>query len=364
MDPFQRSAHSRRSASIALRSDARPGRRDAMTPSRRRFIALAASSLSCLSLLARAQQGADQARRVGILLSGKESDESAHQRLSVFKQAMRKFGWIEGQNVRYDVRWGGGEREGIVAAAKALAAFAPAVVLTVGTPATDAMRRQSPNIPIVFAVVADPAGDGFVASFSRPGGNVTGFTTFDAEILGKWLSLLKESAPHITRAALLFNPRTAPFSRSKFQRPVFEQAARRLVLEPVMLPVHDVAEMKTSVASFARTPGGSMVIMADTFLVANRAAVLELAAKYGLPVMYPFGIFASDGGLIAYGPDMADLIGRAALYVDRVLKGAQPVELPVQAPTKFELVVNLKTAKAQGLTMPQSILIRADRVIE
>jgi putative ABC transport system substrate-binding protein len=333
-----------------------------MALTRRTFLAGTAAVLA--HPLARAQQGVDQGRRVGVLISGRERDERTHQRLSVFKQGMREFGWIDGQNVRYEVRWGGGKREGVVAAAKALAAFAPAVVLTVGTPATDAMRRRSPNIPIVFAVVADPVGDGFVASFSRPGGNVTGFTTFDAEILGKWLSLLKESAPHIARTALLFNPRTAPFSRSEFQRPLFERAARRLSLEPVMLPVRDVAEMKTSVESFARTPGGSIVVMPDAFLLANRAELFELAAKQRLPVMYPFGVFASDGGLISYGTDMADLNRRAAAYVDRILRGAQPADLPVQAPTKFELVVNLKTAKAQGLTIPQSILISADRVIE
>jgi putative ABC transport system substrate-binding protein len=333
-----------------------------MAQTRRAFLASTAALFA--NPLARAQQRAGQARRVGILISGKEKDESARQRLSVFKQGMREFGWIEGQNVRYEVRWGGGEREGIVAAAKALAAFAPAVVLTAGTPATDAMRRQAPNIAIVFAVVADPVGDGFVANFSRPGGNVTGFTTFDAEILGKWLSLLKESAPHIARAGLLFNPRTAPFSHSEFQRPLFEQVARRLALEPVMLPVHDVAQTKTSVESFARTPGGSIVVMPDAFLLANRAAVFELAARHRLPVIYPFGFLASEGGLIAYGPDMADLHRRAAAYVDRILQGAQPADLPVQAPTKFELVVNLKTAKAQGVAMPQSILIRADRVIE
>jgi putative ABC transport system substrate-binding protein len=333
-----------------------------MAPTRRTFLAAAAALLA--DSLARAQQGTDRARRVGILISGRESDEATHQRLSAFKQGMRAFGWIEGQNVRYEARWGGGKREGVAAAAKALAAFAPAVVLTVGTPATDAMRRQSPNIAIVFAIVADPVGDGFVASFSRPGGNVTGFNTFDAEILGKWLSLLKESAPHITRAALLFNPRTAPFSRSEFQRPLFERAARQLALEPAMLPVHDVAEMKTSIESFARTPGGSIVVMPDAFLLANRAALFELVAKHRLPVMYPFGIFASDGGLIAYGADMTDLNRRAAAYVDRVLKGELPGDLPVQAPTKFEFVVNLKTAKAQGLAIPQSILIRADRVIE
>jgi len=333
-----------------------------MAATRRTFLAAAAALLA--DPLARAQQGADQARRVGILISGRDSDEATHRRLSAFKHGMQRFGWIEGQNVRYEVRWGGGKRDGVAAAAKALAAFAPVVVLTVGTPATDAMRRQSPNIPIVFAVVADPVGDGFVASFSRPGGNVTGFNTFDAEILGKWLSLLKESAPNITRAALLFNPRTAPFSRSEFQRPLFERAARQLALEPVMLPVHDVAEMKTSVESFARAPGGSIVVMPDAFLLANRAALFELVAQRRLPVMYPFGVFASDGGLIAYGADMTDLNRRAAAYVDRILKGAQPADLPVQAPTKFELVVNLKTAKTQGISIPQSILIRADRVIE
>jgi len=341
-----------------------------MSPVRRRQFLLGVGALlagggsSCLARPAQAQQAADQARRVGILISGREGDESTRQRLSAFKQGMRELGWVEGQSVRYEVRWAGGSRDGAVEAAKALAAFTPAVVLTVGTPATDAMRRQSPNVPIVFAVVADPVGDGFVASFSRPGGNTTGFTTFDTEFLGKWLSLLKESAPHIVRAALLFNPRTAPFSHSEFQRPLFEQAARRLALEPFMLPVHGVAEMKASVGSFALTPGGSLVAVPDAFLLANRAVVFELAAKHRLPVIYPFGVFASEGGLMAYGPDMVDLNRRAAAYVDRILKGTPPADLPVQAPTKFELVVNLKTANARGLTIPQSILIRADRVIE
>jgi len=334
-----------------------------MGSTRRTFLAVAVALLA--DPLARAQQGADQARRVGVLISGRQSDETTRQRLSVFKQRMRTFGWIEGQNIRYEVRWGGGKRKGIVAAAKALAALAPAVVMTAGTPATDAMRRQAPHVPIVFAIVADPVGDGFVKSFSRPGGNVTGFsTTVDAEILGKWLSLLKESAPNITRAALLFNPRTAPFSRSEFQRPLFEREARQLALEPIMMPVHDVVEMTTSVESFARIPGGSIVVMPDTFPLANRAVVFELAAKHRLPMMYPFDIYAADGGLMAYGPDMTDLFRRAAAYVNQILKGAQPAALPVQAPTNFELVVNLKTAKAQGLTIPQSILLRADRVIE
>jgi putative ABC transport system substrate-binding protein len=331
-----------------------------MASTRRAFLVATAALFA--DPLALAEQG--EARRVGILISGRKSDQATHQRLSAFKQGMRSLGWTEGRNVRYAVRWGGGKREGVVAAAKALAAVAPAVVLTVGMPATDAMGRQSPNVPIVFAVVADPVGDGFVASFSRPGGNVTGFTTFDAEILGKWLSLLKESAPRIARAALLFNPRTAPFSRTEFQRSVFERAARQLALEPVMLPVHDAAEMKSAVESFARASGGGVVVMPDAFVLANRTAVFELATKHGLPVIYPFGVFASDGGLIAYGTDLVDLNRRAADYVDRILKGAQPGDLPVQAPTNFELVVNLKTAKLQGLAIPQSILIRADRVIE
>jgi len=335
-----------------------------MTESRRRFVALACGTLLFLPRLARSQRALDQTRRVGVLISGRESDKATHHRLAVFAEGMHKLGWVEGQNVRYEVRWGGGTRAVVAQGAKQLAGLAPAVVLTVGTPATDAMHRVAPNISIVFAIVADPVGDGFVASFSRPGGHLTGFTTFDAEILGKWLSLLKESAPQVTRAALMFNPRTAPFSKSEFQRPLFEQAARRLALEPMMLPVNDVAQMKTSMASFARDPGGGLVVMPDAFLLANRAAIFELAAKHNLPVIYPFGVFAEGGGLMAYGPDMADLNRRAATYVDRILRGAQPAELPVQAPTKFELVVNLKTAKAQGIVIPPSILIGADRVIE
>jgi len=335
-----------------------------MTTSRRRFVALAGSALIFAPQLLRAQQAAGRTWRVGVLISGGESDKGAQHRFSVFKEAMRGLGWVEGQNVRYEARWGGGKRADISKGAKELAGLTPAVVLTVGTPATNAMMRAARNIPIVFAIVADPVGDGFVASFSRPGGNVTGFTTFDAEILGKWLSLLKESAPQVTRTALMFNPRTAPFSKSEFQRPLFEQAARRLALEPMMLPVTEVAGLTTSMASVARDPGGSIVVMPDAFMIANRAMIFELAAKHHLPAIYPFGVFAEDGGLMAYGPDMADLNRRAAAYVDRILRGARPADLPVQAPTKIELVVNLKTAKAQGVSIPPSILLRADRVIE
>jgi putative ABC transport system substrate-binding protein len=298
-----------------------------------------------------------------MLMSGREGDESALRRIAVFQQAMRDRGWVDGRNVLYEARWGGGQRDGVDEAARVIAALAPEVALTVGTPATDSLRRRAPKLPIVFAVVADPVGDGFVASLSHPGGYVTGFATFDAEFVGKWLSLLKESVPRISRCALLFNPRTAPFSHSAFQRPLFFEAARQLALEPSMLPVHDEEQMRSAVGAFARGAGGSIVVMPDAFMIAHRAALFELAATHALPVMYPFGTFAADGGLIAYGVEMNDLHRRAAPYVDRILKGARPADLPVQAPTKFELVVNLKTARSQGLTIPQSILLRADRVI-
>ncbi len=314
-------------------------------------------------LVARAQQPVRMAR-VGVSLGGSANDGNTQRMLAAFKKGMQSLGWIEGQNVRYEVYWGDGIPERIASNAKELVNAAPDALLTVGTPTTAALRRETDSIPIVFTVVSDPVGDGFVESLAHPGGNVTGFITFYPEIVGKWLETLKELAPQVKRTALIFNPRTAPFAKSGYLRPQFEQAARRFAVEPIMSPVHDLAGIKMSIDAVARQPGGSLLVMPDSFMLANRMSILELNARLRVPAMYPFSVFATDGGLIAYGVDMVDLNRRAASYMDRIIKGTKPAALPVQAPTKFELVINLKTAKALGLATPQTLLVAADEVIE
>jgi len=334
-----------------------------MKLSRREFVAVSSLALSLWPLAAHGQD-AGRLRRVGVLISGNEADKKTQHRLAVFKEAMRKLNWIEGKNVHYEVRWGNSNRDRISAGALELIGLAPDAVLTVGTPATDAVHRGSKTIPIVFAIVSDPVGDGFVKSQAYPGGNVTGFITYYPEFVGKWVEMLKEVAPQIMRTGLLYNPRTSPFSKDQYLRPFFERAAGVLAVEPIMLPVQSKTEIEASIASVARNSGGSLVIMPDAFLLANRATIIERAAINRVPVIYPFSPFAFGGGLMAYGVDLADITRRAASYVDRVLRNEKPASLPVQAPTKFELIVNLKTAKALGIAIPQSILLRADDVIE
>jgi putative ABC transport system substrate-binding protein len=224
------------------------------------------------------------------------------------------------------------------------------------------LLEQTRTIPIVFVVVSDPVGSGFVASFSRPGGNVTGLTNIEPTMAGKWLELLKEIAPSVARVALLFNPATAPYAQD-YLGP-FKAAAASLALEGMGAPVRDTSELESAIAAQAQAPNGGLVVMTDSFLVAHRAEIVSLAARYRLPVVYPFGFFAELGGLLSYGNDLLDSFRRAATYADRILKGATPNELPVQAPVKFELVINLKTAKALGLNVPSTLLAIADKVIQ
>jgi putative ABC transport system substrate-binding protein len=299
-----------------------------------------------------------------VLISGSGSDKNVQHRLTVFFSAMLKLGWVEGTNVSYDVRWGNSDLDRLLRGAADLVQLAPDAVLTVGTPATRAMHSRTKMIPIVFAIVSDPIGDGFVENLSHPGGNVTGFITYYPEFVQKWIGLLKEAAPKIRRVGLLFNPRTAPFSTSQYLRPLFETAARRLAIEPAMLPVTSEAEIETSITAITQKPGGSLIVMPDSFMISHREKILDLAAKHKVPAIYPFSPFALKGGLMAYGVNMADLTRRAADYVDRVLKGEKTSSLPVQLPTKFEFAVNLKAAKAIGLNIPLSVLVQATEVIE
>jgi putative tryptophan/tyrosine transport system substrate-binding protein len=327
---------------------------------RREFIA--GLGAAAWPLAAGAQQP-DRVRRIGVLLGFDENDPGAKPALSGFMQGLTELGWTNGLNLRMDVRWAAGDVDRARTFAKELVNLQPDVILTQGTSVTAALQRETRMIPIVFAGVTDPVGDGFVAGLPRPGGNITGFTGEPAAMAGKSLQLLAEIAPGFKRAAILFNPETAPGGGSYFL-PSFEAAARSLKVEPIVAPVHSEAEIETVIASLGREPRGGLVVPSDSFMVVHRAPVILLAALNSVPVVYQRSISVEEGGLFSYGPDIVDVFRRAALYVDRILRGAKPADLPVQLPVKFEMAVNVKTAKALGLTVPQSILLLADEVIE
>jgi len=327
---------------------------------RRDFITLLGGAALAWPRVAHAQE---RMRRIGVLMSFAESDPQAQAHVAAFREELQKLGWVEGRNIRIDIRWAtprdAGSRRRF---AKDLVALQPDLILSSNTPTTAALLQQTPTIPIVFAVVADPVGNGFVASFPRPGGNVTGFTNIEPTMAGKWLELLKEIAPRVTRVAFLFNPATAPYA--EYYLTPFKAAAASFTLEAIAAPVRDPSELQSAIAAQARAPHGGLVVMTDSFLVTHRAEIISLAARYHLPAVYPFRFFVELGGLLSYGNDLVDSYRRAATYADRILKGAKPGELPVQAPVKFELVINLKTAKALGLAVPSLLQQRADEVIE
>jgi putative ABC transport system substrate-binding protein len=327
---------------------------------RREFIAGLGSAVAW-PVAARAQQG-DRVRRIGVLMSFDENDPVAKSRLSAFTQALAGLGWTDGRNVRMDLRWGAGDANRMGALAQDLVGLQPDIIATNGTAATVAVQRETRTIPIVFANVSDPVASGIVARLDRPGGNITGFAVFEATLGGKWLELLAEIAPGLKRVAIMFNPDMALHS---VYMPSLETAARSLKVEPINAPVHSDAEIETAINTLGREPGSGLVVMPDGgFMVAHRASITLAAARNNVPAVYHNSDYARDGGLLAYGPDPVDDFRRAASYVDRILRGAKPVELPVQLPANFEMAVNLKTAKALGLTVPQSILLRADEVIE
>jgi len=333
---------------------------------RRAFITLlggsAAATYSFWPLAARTQQDS-QVRRIGVLMAHTESDPEFQNYLNAFRQSLRKLGWIEGRNMRIETRWGALDNaESRQRSAKELLALQPDVILTQNTPPTASMLQQTRTIPVVFVIVADPVGSRFVESLPHPGGNATGFTIMEPTVVGKWVELLKEIAPTVNRAAFLFNPATSPYA-DIYLNP-FKAAAASYALEALAAPVHDISGLESLVAEHAREPGGGLIVMPDGFLNVHRAEVVSLAARYGLPTIYPWRFFAELGGLLSYGNDQRDLFQLAATYVDRILRGAKPSELPVQAPVKYELVVNLKTAKALGLDVPPLLQQRADEVIE
>jgi putative tryptophan/tyrosine transport system substrate-binding protein len=330
---------------------------------RREFITLLGCAAATWPLVARARQG-ESIRQVAVLIGPAESDIEAQRRIAAFRGGMQGLGWVDGRNVRFEYRWGGGDADRIARHAAELVAAQPDVIMANSTPVIAALKRATATIPIVFAVVADPVGDGFVASLSRPGGNITGFSSFDPEIGGKWVQLLKEVAPAITRVALLFNPRTAPGGGWPFVRPFVEAAARSAAVEALPVPAHSPEEIHRWLAELAQVSGSGLVAMPDSFVVVNGQAIIQSMERYRLPAIYPFRLFAEQGGLMSYGVDTADLNARGATYVDRILRGEKPADLPVQAPTKYELAINLRTARALGIEVPLPLLARADEVIE
>jgi putative tryptophan/tyrosine transport system substrate-binding protein len=328
---------------------------------RRAFISLIGGTAAAWPLAARAQQP-DGMRRIGVLTSYAQADSIGQAYISAFREALQNLGWTEGRNFRGDYRWSTPDAESMQRFASELVGLHPDVIVTQNTPATAAMLQQTRTIPIIFANVSDPVGSGFVASLPRPGGNVTGFINMEPTIAGKWLELLKEVAPRVNRVAFLYNPATAPYAEY-FLNP-FKAAAPSFGVEAIAVAVHNMSELEPVFAAQAREPSAGLIVMPDTFLTVHRTEVTSLAARYRLPAIYPFRMFTEVGGLLSYGNDVLDNYRRAATYVDRILRGAKPSELPVQVPVKFEMIVNLKTAKALGLDVPPTLLARADEVIE
>jgi putative ABC transport system substrate-binding protein len=331
---------------------------------RREFIAGLGSAVAW-TVVAQAQQG-DRVRRIGVLMSHGENDPVGKTYLSAFTQALADLGWTDGRNVRMDVRWGGGggaDSNRIRALAQELVGLQPEVMVAHSTtPGAVAVQRETRTIPIVFANLGDPVASGLVVSLNRPGGNITGFANVEPSLGGKWLELLSEIAPGLKRATVMFNPDS---SRSwTYMLPLHETVARSLKVVLTPAPVHSDVEIETAIIALGREPGGGLVVNPDTFNGVHRMPIILAAARNNIPAVYGFSFYARDGGLLSYGPDPLDIFRRSASYVDRILRGAKPGDLPVQLPTKYEMVLNLKTAKALGLTVPQSILLRADEVIE
>jgi putative ABC transport system substrate-binding protein len=326
---------------------------------RRDFITLLGGT-AVWPLAARAQQG-DRVRRIGMLMPYDENDPEGKLRYSALTQALSDLGWTDGQNVRMDLRWYGDDINRIRALAQELVDLQPDIIVVAGSAATIALQGKTRTIPIVFANVGDPVAQRIVARLNQPGGNITGFTALEAPLGGKWLELLTEIAPGLKRAAIMFNPETSPVS---VFMPSFETAARALKVVLIPAPVHSDAEIETSIVALGREAGGGLVVMPEIFTVAHRAPIISAAARSNVPAVYAGSAFARDGGLLSYAVDLVDNFGRAASYVDRILRGEKPGDLPVQFPTKFEMVVNRKTATALGLAIPPSILLRADEVIE
>jgi putative tryptophan/tyrosine transport system substrate-binding protein len=326
---------------------------------RREFITLLGGAV--WPLTADAQQP-ERRRRLAYLHGLAESDPQAQARIIVFRQSLAALGWIEGSNISIDHHFASGDPARAQTIAAEVVRSAPDLIVGNGTAILTSLKRTTSSIPVIFAVVNDPVGQGLIASLARPGGNITGFTFIEFQIIGKWLELLKEVAPAVDRAALIYNPETVPYYANYLR--MFESALRSVAVEVMPAPVRDEAEIEAAVAAVARKAGGGLIAAPDPFVNVHRALVMTLSQRYRLPAVYGFRHFVPEGALISYGPDGLDIVRRSASYVDRVLKGARPADLPAQGPTKFELSINLMTAKALGLDIPPTLLARADEVIE
>ena len=328
---------------------------------RREFIALLGGATAGWPLMVHAQQQAGATKRVAVLMGSAESDTAAQIRLGFFKKGLAEKNWTEGRNIRLDVRWGGGDAARAQALARALVDLAPDVILATNTPTARALKQATETVPVVFAGLADPVADRIVASLSKPGGNITGFTSFNAAIAGKWLQLLKEISPGIDRIAVMYNPSTAPYS---IFLPVMQVVAPQIGVSLIPLLVGDEAAIETALADFVANSGAGLVVMPDVFMTLHRDMIFRLANRNRLPTMSPLRSFAAAGALMSYGSNFDHLFEQAVSYVDRILRGEKPGDLPVQEPTKYEAIINLRTARAIGVEIPSSLLAIADEVIE
>jgi putative ABC transport system substrate-binding protein len=328
---------------------------------RREFVVALGGAAAAWPLAAQAQRP-DQVRRLGVLMAVAESDADVQKGIAILRQTLKELGWSEGHNLRIDYRWSGGDAAIIQTLAKELLDLQPDVLIGHSTPSAKALLKQTTVIPIVFLTVTDPLGQGLVRSLSNPGGNITGFSVFEFSLGGKWLELLKQIAPGVRRVFAIYNPETAPYYGLYLQS--ISAALPALAVESVAAPVHNVTDIENVIRKVANQADNGLFVLPDSHNVVHRKRIIELAAKFRLPTIYYFRYFASDGGLLSYGPDELDLFKRSAGYVDRILRGTDPSDLPVQQPTKFELVINLRTAKEMGIEIPAALLASADEVIE
>jgi putative ABC transport system substrate-binding protein len=327
---------------------------------RRDFIGILGSAAAAWPLVARAQH-VEHTRRIGVLMGLAAGDPEAQSRVAAFENGLRELGWVKGRNLSIQYRWAG-DGNGLRDHAAELVAMDPDLILANTTPVTAALQKQSRTVPIVFTQVSDPVGQGLVPNLAHPGGNLTGFTSFEFSIGTKWLEALKQAAPRVTRVLLMFNPDSAPFA-DLFLQPV-EAAAPHLSVAPIRAAVHDAADVDRVFDALADAPNTGLMVLPDISMTNYREAIVALAARHRVPAMYPFRYFALSGGLMSYGTNLAEVSWRAATYVDRILKGERPGDLPVQAPAKYELIINLKTAKTLGLAMPPTLLALADEIFE
>jgi putative ABC transport system substrate-binding protein len=329
---------------------------------RREFISLLGGAAAGAWSVATSAQQSVRKRRIGVLMAISESDPEAKARVKAFEQGLQDLGWVKEQNLLIEYRWIGTDIAQTQSHATELVRSAPELIIGNSTPVLAALRQETRTIPLVFVQVIDPVSRGFVATLARPGGNITGFTNFEFPMGSKWVEILKEIAPTIASVAAIYNPKSAPYGEEFFRR--IKAAASSLTTEAIDASVQQPADLRRTIAEVAAKPYGGLIVIPDAFTTVHRDLIVELAAQHRLPAIYPFRYFAASGGLVSYGVDSLDIFRRSASYVDRILKGESPSELPVQAPTKFELVINLKTAKSFTAAVPDRLLALADEVIE